>query len=197
MAGIDTPDDCQPSAYHGLASIFGYINSDGQLCRTNCGIAAAATFLTHYGKYEPLPERAHAIMALLERDHPPDNLGGVFGTSRRRVTRICRVHGIRLEEVRGEAELRQRLAEQDPVIVMLGTCGGRLFNRFDLPGGHWMVAYGYDDEHVYLTNWGSMDWADFRDRWGRLVPRLIDMRYKGLAAVDADEDDVPTPGSAS
>lgn len=62
---------------------------------------------------------------------------------------------------------------------MLGVPGGQ-FLRWELPGGHWMVACGFDQEHVYLTNWGKMTWMDFEARWNKLVPRLINMRGTGL-----------------
>jgi hypothetical protein len=169
------------SNFVGLKSIFEYTNGDGSLCRTNCGQAAAATFLTHYGRLPADTAEAHRIMATLERCHPPNVLGGVFGTSRRRVARICSAFGVRVREVPGEAALRASLVRREPVIVMLGVSAGRLW-RFDLPGGHWMVAYACDADGVYLTNWGKMGWDDFRHGWAGLVPRLIGMWGRGLAA---------------
>jgi hypothetical protein len=65
---------------------------------------------------------------------------------------------------------------------MLGISAGKLWNCIDLPGGHWMVAYGFDDEYVYLTNHGKMTWPEFRRGWNGLVPRLIRMNGRGLAA---------------
>jgi hypothetical protein len=65
---------------------------------------------------------------------------------------------------------------------MLGVSAGK-FLRFDMPGGHWMVAYGYDAGSVYLTNWGKMSWQEFRAGWAGLVPRLIGMRFRGLTAM--------------
>ena len=56
--------------------------------------------------------------------------------------------------------------------------------RWRAPVGHWMVAYGYDDRRVYLSNYGpdGMLWDEFRRAWGGLVPRLISMRNTGLVA---------------
>ncbi len=65
-------------------------------------------------------------------------------------------------------------------MVMLDVPGRTLFNRWTLPTGHWMVAYGFDDELVYLTNWGTMTWELFRARWNGLTPRLIGMCNRGL-----------------
>ena len=180
MASFVTPDAI--AAYRGLGSMFEYTNGDGECTRTNCGQAAAATLLTFCGKFEPSEDKACHIMAAIERHHPPDNLGGLFGTSRRRVTQICRAFGVRVRPVEGESTLRAQLDLRRPVIVMLGVSAGK-FWKWDLPGGHWMVAYGYDPDHVYLTNWGKMTWQEFRAGWNSLVPRLIAMRRRGLAAL--------------
>jgi hypothetical protein len=183
MAGLLSPGDLLLDGFQGLASIFEFTNWDGTLVKTNCGQAAAATFLTFHGKLAPSQDQPGRIMAAIERADPPDNVGGLFGTSRRRVVRICRRHGIRLREVVGEAALRDELGRGRPVIIMLGVCVGRLLNRINLPGGHWMVAYGFDPDKIYLTNYGSMTWDEFRRGWAAFVPRLIDMHGKGLVAV--------------
>jgi hypothetical protein len=177
------PAGADPASYRGLPGIYEYRNADGDLCRFNCGQAAACTFLTHHGI---LPadldeELARAVMTSVEGSHPPDNVGGWFGTSRRRVERICRAHGVEVEEVAGEDELRRCLDEGRPVIVMVGTEGPRVW-RWRAPAGHWMVAYGYDRHQVFLTNHcgAGMPWDEFRSWWGSVVPRLISMRNVGL-----------------
>ena len=181
MAGIVTPAEQSAADFVGLGAIFEYTNGDGTLCRTNCGQAAAATFLTHHGRLPAEAARARRVMTALERCHPPNVVGGVFGTSRRCVAGICAAFGVPVREVSGEATLRASLVRREPVIVMLGVSAGRWW-RFDLPGGHWMVAYACDAGSVYLTNWGKMSWDEFRRGWGALVPRLIGMRRRGLAA---------------
>ena len=182
MAAFVTPDGIASAEYRGLGSVFEYTNGDGACTRSNCGQAAAATFLTLHGKLEPAEEKAGRIMAGIERHYPPDNLGGLFGTSRRRVTRICKAHGIRVRPIEGEPALLAQLDLRRPVIVMLGVSAGKLW-KWNLPGGHWMVAYGCDAGHVYLTNWGKMTWPDFRAGWDAFVPRLIGMRRRGLTAL--------------
>jgi hypothetical protein len=180
MAGLIQPECGESPEYRGLPAIFEYTNWDGRLVRTNCGQAAAATFLTHHRKLPPDVQRAREVLAQIEREHPPDNVGGAFGTSRRRVVRICIARGLRVEPISGEEALRARLENCHPVVVMLGVCGGKLFGRFNLPGGHWMVAYGFDREFVHLTNHGRMTWAEFLQGWDGFVPRLIGMQRKGL-----------------
>jgi hypothetical protein len=198
MASIVSATAQAVANFAGLDSIFEYTNGDGTLCRTNCGQAAAATFLTHYGRLPAHPADPHRIMTTLERKHPPNVLGGVFGTSRRRVARICSSFGVPVREVPGEAALRASLIRRKPVIVMLGVSAGRLW-RFDLPGGHWMVAYACDTDGVYLTNWGKMSWDEFRHGWGGLVPRLIGMWGRGLAArnSEARSASLATTGAAA
>ena len=187
MSSTVHPDGADPNSYRGLPSIFEYVNGDGILHKFNCGQAAACTFLTHYRVFPDQIDStaAHAIISTIETEHPPDNLGGWFGASRRRVERICRTHGKPVEEIEGEAELRKRLATMQPVIVMVGTEGPAVL-KWHAPAGHWMVAFGYDDRQIYLTNGAApgMPWEEFREWWGSFVPRLISMRNAGLSAVD-------------
>lgn len=166
------------ASYVGRQSVFEYCNGDGKLVAWNCGQAAAATLLTASGVF-PAEASAQAIREI-ERRFPPDLAGGWFGSSRRRVMQICKAYGVPLREIRGEAELRERLSAGAPVALMLGVCPGTLLG-WPLPGGHWMVAYGHDDDNLYLTNWGEpMPWPDFRRRWGSLVSRVIQMSGRGL-----------------
>ncbi len=180
MAVLVRPDVCQAPGYCGLTSIYEYTNFDGTCVRTNCGQAAAATLLTHHRKLEADPQRSLEIMRRLEREFPPDQMRGYFGTGRRQVERILRAFELSPAEVAGEEGLRQRLAAGAPVIVMLGASQGRVLPFVDLPGGHWMVAYGFDGGHVYLTNGGRLTWDAFRKGWRGVVPWLIDMRNKGI-----------------
>jgi hypothetical protein len=182
MASLVQPDDPSSPEYRGIESIFEFTNGDGRYTRTNCGQAAAVTFLTFHGRLSPDEDQPAQIMSEIEDSYPPDNMGGAFGTSRRRVAMICRKHGMDVMEIEGEEALREHLSRRDPVIVMIGVSAGRILRYFDLPGGHWMVAYGYDQEHIYLTNHGSMTWDEFRGGWRSFVPRLISMRCRGLVA---------------
>jgi hypothetical protein len=179
MAYFVYPQNQRHSSYQGIDSIFEYTNADGAWVRTNCGQAAAATLLTFYGKLAPSIDQAWQVMRDLERQYPPDNLGGFFGTSRRRVTRMCRAFGLCLNAIEGEEAVRKHLANRNPAVVMLGVSAGRFLN-FELPGGHWMVAYGYDDESIFLTNGGRMSWPEFLHGWDSFVPRLISMHLRGL-----------------
>lgn len=182
MAHFIQPAGIVEAAYQGLKDIFQFTNGDGKWVPFNCGQAAACTYLTYRGVFPSVQEKANELMCQIEQQHPPDNIGGWLGTSRRRVERICRSHGIKLQEVRGEQGLREHLSRGQPVIVMLGVPGPKILKRYTLPAGHWMVAYGYDEADVHLTNWGKMPWDTFRRWWNGIVPRVICMRNRGLAA---------------
>src|SRR5436853_1233188 len=121
-------------SFAGLDGMFEYVNSDGRLTRWNCGQAAAATLLTHFGRLSTLKNVNDAVIEI-ERRFPPDQLGGWLGSGRRRVKKICAAHDLSLREFRGETKLRHQLQSGNPVIVMLGVSGGR-FWKWDLPGGH-------------------------------------------------------------
>ena len=200
----------QAKNYRGLGGIFEYVNEDGALPRFNCGQAAAATLL-HFLSRSGEPSRtcgpreavaaptedgrqsetslqvplgslgSRDLLACLERDHPPDNLGGWLGTSRRRVERALRSRGYRPQAIHGEERLRPALAAGLPVILTVQLSVGR-FWKFDIPSGHWMVAFGFDEDHIYLTNWWDqrMEWAEFRRGWHGWVPALTGMRGTGL-----------------
>ncbi|WP_020475612.1 cysteine peptidase family C39 domain-containing protein [Zavarzinella formosa] len=193
------PDGADPETYQGLDSIYEFVNGDGEFRKFNCGQAAACTFLTHCRVFpgDHTPEEAREIMGLAEKNHPPDNMGGWFGTSRRRVERICRTAGIPIEAVEGEEDLRKHLSDRQPVIVMCGVEGAKLFGRWFAPAGHWMVAYGYDSKNIFLTNWSgpSMTWEEFRKCWGSFIPRMLSIHNIGIAAVTQLVDS-PVPGPA-
>ena len=47
-----------------------------------------------------------------------------------------------------------------------------------------VVVYGYDAENVFITNWFQrMPWETFRQGWNAFIPRLINMRQRGLVAL--------------
>lgn len=163
--------------FRGLPGLCEFTNEDGAQWRYNCGQAAVATVLRHLEPAHP----ENLLMPWLEKEHGPDNLWGWLGTSRRRVERGLRAKGYRPGTLQGEASLRERLARQVPVIVAVQLSVGK-FWKFDIPSGHWMVAFGFDEEHIYLTNWwdNRMTWEEFRTGWFGWVPALTNMRGTGV-----------------
>lgn len=178
MACIVRPPVAETSFYRGLDGIFEYTNFDGALQNWNCGQAAAATLLTHHGCMDPA--QAAQNMAWLEKHHPPDQFGGWFGTGRHRVERMLHAFSLDLIVVVGEAGLMQELERHNPVILMLGLSAGKWLGM-DLPGGHWMVAYGYDAERIYLANGGTMTLDEIRTGWNTYLCRWVQMSRIGLA----------------
>jgi hypothetical protein len=178
MARIVRPEIIDPAQYRGLNWIFEYTNQDGALTAWNCGQAACATFLTHHRLMDP--GRAVDNMAWLERRHPPDQLGGYFGTGRQCVERIMRAFDLDLIEVRGVRGIEQQLERNNPVIIMHGMTHGKWLG-INLPGGHWMVAYGCDASRVYLTNGWPMTWEEIEAGWRGIAGIWIRMNGRGLA----------------
>jgi hypothetical protein len=183
MAQFIVPDAIPAGCYRGIRRIFQFTNSDGSFVPYNCGQAAAATFLTFHGLLPSLEQQAGLVMSQIEAAHPPDIAGGWFGSSRRRIERICRAGGLPVDDIVGETGLCDQIRSNRAALVVLEVPGPKLFKRWTLPTGHWMVAYGFDDESVYLTNWGKMTWDLFRQRWDALIPRAVGMRNRFLAAV--------------
>lgn len=184
MAGSYQPSPASPPNYQGLPSLFGYENADGKLVSTNCGLAASATMLTYLGKMQadltPTPN-GNPNMLALESTYPPNILFGLAGTSRGRVERILEAYGCEGVEVDGEDALRQSIQAGLPVAVMLQVPGNAVLG-VTMPAGHWMVAYGFDDQNIFLTNCnsGGMTWDAFRQGWSDFLPWCIDMKNKGL-----------------
>jgi hypothetical protein len=186
MAQLFTPWQLGTPRYTGLPALFGYVNQDGRLCETNCGLAASATLLTYFGKMQAAPTiepEMNPNMLALEESFPPNILGGIAGTSRGRVERILDAYGCEALEVDGEEGLRQSLASGQPVAVMLQVEGQKMLGM-TMPAGPWMVAYSFDAERIYLTNWSddAMTWEEFRAGWSALFPWCINMQRKGLRA---------------
>jgi len=177
MACIIRPTIADRSHYRGLDWIFEYTNQDGALSTRKCGQAAAATFLTHYGAMDPVHARNN--MAWLERHHPPDQLGGWFGTGRRRIERIMHAFQLDIIEVVGIDGLRQQLDRKNPVMLMLGMPHQVL--GVNLPGGHWMVAFGHDADRVQLTNGWPMTWGEIEVGWHSLAGLWIRMNGRSVA----------------
>lgn len=178
MACIVRPNIADSHQYRGLDWIFEYTNYDGALTTWNCGQAAAATFLTHHGKMDPV--QAPTNMAWLEEHFPPDQLGGWFGTGRKPVERAVQSFGLDLVEVIGIDGIREQLDRANPVVLMLGIPSGK-FLGFNLPGGHWMVAYGYEGNQVHLTNGCPMTFEEIEAGWRGIAPWWIGMNGRGLA----------------
>jgi hypothetical protein len=175
MAGMVSPS--VGSGFQGVPSIYEFTNDDGSDPRRACAHAAVATMLRFRG--------LEAVrVGDLEARFPADVLRGAWGTSRRQVERMIRAGGRPLAVVEGVDALRRSLTARQPAVVMLDISEypGRWPWTWRL-GGHWVVAYGFDEENVYLSNWGDMTWARFAACWGSWMPRAIGMCRRGLVVL--------------
>lgn len=196
MAGVVNPISPDVATYKGLGAIFEYRNADGRLKGTNCGQAAACTMLTYRGKMTRVATAPNTNMLALETTYPPDNAGGIFGTSRKQVEAIFKAYSLKVATVSGKADLKTAIQNSKPVAVvtsvhfasmpvsvpLLGSTPYILSK--EIPSAHWMVAYGYDKDKVYLSNYGSMTWDEFTRRWDSIICKAIDMQSKGLVATN-------------
>ena len=72
-----------------------------------------------------------------------------------------------------DPDTAQRLAA-----ATLGGCDdGELYLQYQAS-----ESFGFDDGHIYLTNWWDqrMEWMEFRRGWHGWVPALTGMRDTGL-----------------
>lgn len=166
--------------FAGIRDLFAFENQDGRLHRWNCGQAAAATLIHFYGRLTDARDPLPAFLEF-ERRFPPDVAGGWLGTSRRRLEKALKAYGLRAAPIRGREALERSLREGVPALVMLGFPSHRLRGGIDLPGGHWMVAWGRDDDRLHLSNWGGLCWEDLPRYWKTWSTWWIDMSERALA----------------
>lgn len=158
-------------------SIYEYQNEDGALPDMNCGQAAIATLLA---SSNPSYERSNLVMQI-EASWPPDMMLGYLGTSKRRMYDILRAYGHEPKEVVGFAALKTLLERNKLVIVTCQTTF-TMFGGISLPSAHWMVAFDYDQDYIYLSNWwdNRMTHKEFLDSWNGWIPWLGNMSLRGI-----------------
>jgi Peptidase_C39 like family len=142
--------------------LFGKVQDDSW---RSCGQAAAAT-VRRLWKVTPANDFSDAPVRNLYNRFPADGYLGVLGTSWQRVRSMLQDGGLSVQIIKGENDLKNSVANGNPVIVML-DCGK--FPEWNYQfAGHWVVVYGYTRSRVYLSNWkgdGSTTWENFRKGW--------------------------------
>lgn len=130
----------------------------------SCGQAAIATVLTFYGKL-PQDDSGQTVTDIWNAYEP--NVPG-DGTNWDQMQRAIEGYGMNAYWGTGEEELKSYIRGGRPAIVMVDV--GAVSNRW---GGHWIVAYAFDDYGIYVTNWafgttrdGYLTWGEFRTAWG-------------------------------
>jgi hypothetical protein len=163
--------------FAGLASIYQFTNDDGQNPDIVCGQAACATLLTHCG----LTKSEIDTLREIEKNHPPDILFGKWGTSPWRIKAILESFGANnLQEVRTLERLKHWVGKSCPVVCLIQNTGGLFGLRH---GAHWFVVFAYDNDGVFVTNYGNpchLSWSDFQKKWDSPLSRAASLKFKGI-----------------
>jgi hypothetical protein len=162
---------------------------------TLCGPAAEAFAATYWGLLAP-PEDTNAVIESMTARHPPDVLGGRGGTSPFRILSALRAEGlVNGGWAAGTDTLKEWVAARFPVIVLLDLHQAGSPDR----GMHWTAVYGFDDDNVYLTNFGFgikdaqgdllpddvLPWRNFERGWAAGLTRLTATAGQFLAVFPA------------
>lgn len=150
------------AGFTGLKKIYQYDNdSPGVDKARSCGQAAAATVLRHWGKISG----DDAVTQVWNRYEP-----NVFndGTNWDREQEAIQGFGLNAYWATGLDEMKEYIKLGYPAILMVDV--GAVGDRW---GGHWVVAYAYDDDGIYITNWdfgseyvGYLTHAELNRAWG-------------------------------
>jgi hypothetical protein len=163
--------------FAGLGSIYQFINEDGQNPENVCGLAACATLLTYCG----LTRAELATLQEIEQSYPPDLFFGKLGTSPMRIQEILEHYGADdLHKANNVDALKNWVGSSCPVICLIQNTGG-LFGLKD--GAHWFVVFAYDDDGVFVTNYGTpchLSWSDFEDKWDSFLSTAASLDFKGI-----------------
>ena len=165
--------------YQGLASIVEYTNADGDLTSTNCGQAAAATLVN----FAMPVKNSDGLVRTFEQCFPPNVMFGTLGTSPAQIIRMLDSLKIKVDKIGPNAE--SCLVAKEPVLLLVGVLW-KEFLHLKLREPHWTVAYGYDHDSVYLTNYGKMSCIDFWDGWGDPLVKMVGMAYSGFVVKKVD-----------
>jgi predicted double-glycine peptidase len=141
----------------------------------SCGAVALMAIMAYYGVG---PENQYEYVTALGSD---PNLG----TPPQAIVRFARKHGLKVVTHEGMTadQLKKYLDARKPVIVDFQAHGTP--DQYEKnQAGHYSVAIGFDDKHIYLEDpvldayRGYIPWAEFERRWhdkgagGRLYDRL-------------------------
>lgn len=152
-----------------------YTNYDGIHIPTNCGQAAATTYLVNTEKLEATDD----AMKVIEKIHPPDIFFGFCGSSKSNIKQICKSYGVSLKEKIGHIQLKADLVDEKMGIILIGWLDK---STFPYIFGHWVVAYNYDvsNDTISLSNYGDIKTQELLDMWDTAIPTLGGMNHTYL-----------------
>jgi ABC-type bacteriocin/lantibiotic exporter with double-glycine peptidase domain len=153
---------------YGVSEIVEFVNEDGAQSQYNCGQAAIATLVKFHNKDVSVQE--------VEHWYPPDAMFGYFGTSKRRVEKALNGYGLNPKTITGIDAVKESLRNGIPGLVLCEFVFKEVWG-LKIPSAHWMMAFGYDDDYIYVSNWSfnKMKLNDFERSWKGMVPRLVSM----------------------
>lgn len=144
--------------------MFEFVNDNSY----DCGQAAACTILASHG----LIEAKQDALAEIENAYPPDVMGGLWGTSSKRVKQILEVKGLRVQQLETPFEIYNAVKNGQPVVCLLGFKWS----------GHWVVATEVIGKFIHLSNYGDATIEDFHKMISGWIPRIIGFNGRGYIA---------------
>lgn len=174
--GNNTKNNCGVPGYVGMCGIYQFVNTDFPTTNNSCGQAAATTAMWNVALKNNYSTPQELAKSFYDYAPPKIIVGGLvqvqgsLGSDWRQLNYGMdgyKNYGVKYSWLKGENELKKYLGMQLPALIMLdtGTLSQYGYKWFT---GHWVVAYGYDANGVYVTNFpnNKMSWADLRKAWG-------------------------------
>ncbi|MCW3092251.1 MAG: hypothetical protein JWP81_3320 [Ferruginibacter sp.] len=160
------------NGYKGNCTIYQYTNNDFPANNNSSAQAAMASALYAVGSKEKFPDQKQLAANVWEAAPPKitlknmQQLSGTLGTDWKEVNqgldKLGKQYGIQYAWIEGIPEIKKYLSMQLPVMVMLDAGAlPELNNKWWV--GHWVTAFAYDNNYVYVTNFPNnrMTWSEF------------------------------------
>lgn len=157
--------------YQGVGLLIPYSNEGAPDPNRASGAAALATIADFYSLVARNPNTP--LVKQTYETFPPDISIGIQGHSRARMQSALQEAGFTSPAYRGVDALQSALRQNMPALVLLDV-GAAASEGWSTWGTFWTVAYGYDGEGVYLSNWpgdGKCAWGTFKEAWNTDLTR--------------------------
>ncbi len=167
---------CNILNYKGPCKFYQFTNSDFPSFDNSCGQAAMASAIWYVDKKRALFTEERQLSASVWNTAPPKiTLGNLYrlqpslGTDWRQLNYGLdqyKKYGIQYAWVEGIPEIKKYLAMELPVMIML-DCGTLPQFNYKWWTGHWVTAFGYDANYIYVSNFkdNRMTWKELEDAY--------------------------------
>ncbi len=158
--------------YKGKCNIYQYTNKDFPANNNSSAQAAMSSALYAVGSEEKFGDKKQ-LAASVWKTAPPkitlknmqavqNTLGTDWKQLNQGMDKLGKQYGIQYAWIEGIPEIKKYLSMQLPVMVMLDAGTLPQFNN-DWWIGHWVTAFAYDKEYIYVTNFpqNRMTWTQF------------------------------------